>query len=481
MSSKGTILVVDDEETLRITIKEFLDEQGYEVVVAGTCEQALERINEFLPDLILLDLRLPDMSGLELLEKIKSKDAHALIIVMTGFGSVDSAVEAMKIGAYNYLEKPFKIDHLRLVVEKALGTQALRREVLTLRAQQVSYGDEPEGVIIGNNHQMKEIYNLIRQVAKSPSTTVLIQGESGTGKELVAKAIHRLSSRKNGRFVDINCAALTESLLEAELFGYEKGSFTGAATTGKQGLFEVADKGTIFLDEIGEMGITLQSKLLRILQERQFKRVGGLHDIKIDVRVIASTNRNLEEEVEAERFRKDLYFRLKVLPIYVPPLRERKDDIPLLVKHFVHKYNTEFKKNIHHIPPETEKILVEYSWPGNIRELKNVIERAVLIAAKETLSPELVAPIELIKKVPGEILAVHAVPAEDAEDAGGTPADGAEGGEKQDVRSLANIEKQYIQKVLKETSWRRTEAARILGINRTTLYNKIKEYGLGPS
>ena len=336
MPSKGTILVVDDEETLRFSIKEFLDEQGYEVVVAGTCEQALEKIHEFLPDLILLDLRLPDMNGLELLEKIKSKDAHALIIVMTGFGSVDSAVEAMKIGAYNYLEKPFKIDHLKLVVEKALSTQALRREVLTLRSQQVTYGDEPEGVIIGYSHQMKEIYNLIRQVAKSPSTTVLIQGESGTGKELVAKAIHRLSSRKNGRFVDINCAALTESLLEAELFGYEKGSFTGAATSGKPGLFEIADKGTIFLDEIGEMGIALQSKLLRILQERQFKRVGGIQDIKIDVRVIASTNRNLEEEVELARFRKDLYFRLKVLPIDVPPLRERKDDIPLLVKHFVH-------------------------------------------------------------------------------------------------------------------------------------------------
>ncbi|MEK6622109.1 MAG: sigma-54 dependent transcriptional regulator [Planctomycetota bacterium] len=482
MSSKGTVLVVDDEETLRITIKEFLYEQGYEVVVAETCEQALERINEFLPDLILLDLRLPDMNGLELLEKIKSKDSQALIIVMTGFGSVDSAVEAMKIGAYNYLEKPFKIDHLRLVVEKALGTQALRREVLALRAQQVSYGDEPEGVIIGNNQQMKEIYTLIRQVAKSPSTTVLIQGESGTGKELVAKAIHRLSSRKNGRFVDINCAALTESLLEAELFGYEKGSFTGAATTGKQGLFEVADKGTIFLDEIGEMGISLQSKLLRILQERQFKRVGGLQDIKIDVRVIASTNRNLEEEVEAERFRKDLYFRLKVLPIYVPPLRERRDDIPLLVKHFVHKYNTEFKKNINQIPPETEKILVGYSWPGNIRELKNVIERAVLIAGKETLSPELVAPIELVRKPHGEIVAVHADTVDDANagDAGGTPANGGEGGEKQEARSLANIEKQYIQKVLKETSWRRTEAAKILGINRTTLYNKIRDYGLGP-
>ncbi|MBE7444440.1 MAG: sigma-54-dependent Fis family transcriptional regulator [Planctomycetia bacterium] len=363
MSSKAVILIVDDEETIRFSIKEFLSGQGYEVIVAETCEQALEKINEFLPDLVLLDLRLPNMGGIELLEKIKTKDPNALIVVMTGFGSIDTAVEAMKIGAYDYLEKPFKTEHLKLIVEKALGTQALRREVLELRAQHWTFTDEPGGVIIGNSQQVKEVYNLIKQVAKSPSTTVLIQGESGTGKELVARAIHHLSSRKGGRFVDINCAALTESLLEAELFGYEKGSFTGAATTGKPGLFEVADKGTIFLDEIGEMGVTLQAKLLRILQERQFKRVGGINDIKIDVRVIASTNRNLEEEVESGNYRKDLYYRLKVLPIYVPPLRERKDDIMLLVKHFVHKFNNELKKNIHHIPPETERLLLEYTWP----------------------------------------------------------------------------------------------------------------------
>jgi transcriptional regulator with PAS, ATPase and Fis domain len=311
---------------------------------------------------------------------------------------------------------------------------------------------------------MKEIYSLIKQVAKSPSTTVLIQGESGTGKELVAGAIHRLSSRKNGRFVDINCAALTESLLEAELFGYEKGSFTGATATGKPGLFEVADKGTIFLDEIGEMGISLQSKLLRVLQERQFKRVGGINDIKIDVRVIASTNRNLEEEVDSGNFRKDLYYRLKVLPIYVPPLKERGEDILLLVKHFVHKYNNEFNKNIHHIPPETERQLLEYHWPGNVRELKNVIERAVLIATSGTLLPELVAPISSEKKAIVNDVGVS-----------------GESNGKLNVHSLASIEKQHIQKVLNETSWRRTEAAKILGINRTTLYNKIKEYGISQS
>lgn len=466
MSSKAIILIVDDEETIRFSMKEFLEGQGYEVIVAETCEQALEKINEFLPDLVLLDLRLPNMGGIELLEKVKTKDPNALIIVMTGYGSVDSAVEAMKIGAYDYLEKPFKTAHLKLVIEKALGTQALRREVLELRAQQWTFADEPGGVIIGNSQQMKEVYSLIKQVAKSPSTTVLIQGESGTGKELVARAIHHLSSRKNGRFVDINCAALTESLLEAELFGYEKGSFTGATTTGKPGLFEVADKGTIFLDEIGEMGIPLQAKLLRILQERQFKRVGGINDIKIDVRVIASTNRNLEEEVESGNFRKDLYYRLKVLPIYVPPLRERKDDIMLLVKHFVHKYNNEFNKNVHHILPETERLLLEYQWPGNIRELKNVIERAVLISSNGTLQPELGVTVDSRKKI--------TIDNNDMCDSG-------ESDEELSARSLANIEKQHIQRVLIETSWRRTEAAKILGINRTTLYNKIKEYGLSPS
>ncbi|MEP9412233.1 MAG: sigma-54-dependent Fis family transcriptional regulator [Candidatus Brocadia sp.] len=468
MSSKAIILIVDDEETIRFSIKEFLEGQGYEVIVAETCEQAQEKINEFLPDLVLLDLRLPNMGGIEFLEKIKTKDPNALIIVMTGYGSVDSAVEAMKIGAYDYLEKPFKTEHLKLVIEKALSTQALRREVLELRAQQWTFADEPGGVIIGNSQQMKEIYSLIKQVAKSPSTTVLIYGESGTGKELVARAIHHLSSRRNGRFVDINCAALTESLLEAELFGYEKGSFTGAITTGKPGLFEVADKGTIFLDEIGEMGIILQAKLLRILQERQFKRVGGINDIKIDVRVIASTNRNLEEEVEAGNFRKDLYYRLKVLPIYVPPLRERKEDIMLLVKHFVHKYNNEFNKNVHHIPAETERLLLEYHWPGNIRELKNVIERTVLISSNGTLKPELGIPVDSRRKIT-------------VGDSINDMCDNRGDDDGLNVRSLANIEKQHIQRVLNETSWRRTEAAKILGINRTTLYNKIKEYGLTPS
>ncbi|OHB73357.1 MAG: hypothetical protein A2W17_11460 [Planctomycetes bacterium RBG_16_41_13] len=457
MKPKGIILIVDDEETIRFSVREFLDAQGYEAIAAGSCEEALEKMDTFMPDLILLDLRLPNISGVELIGKIKEKDPNALMVVMTGYGSVDSAVEVMRLGAYDYLEKPFKLDRLRSVVEKALRRQGLRQEVLEIKEKQWTFDEESDGIIIGNSPQMKEIYSLIKQVAKSSSTTVLIQGESGTGKELVARAVHRLSARKSGRFVDINCAALTESLLEAELFGYEKGAFTGAATAGKPGLFEVADKGTVFLDEIGEMGVLLQAKLLRILQERQFKRVGGIHDIKIDVRIIASTNRNLDEEIASGNFRKDLYYRLKVLPIYVPPLRERREDIMLLVKYFVHKYNNEFGKNICDIPPDTERILLEYGWPGNIRELKNVVERGVLIANGSALSPKYVANISIGKKE-YESLAGIAV-------GGNTDGVGSDG---LDARSLAFMEKQHIENVLKETSWRRAEAARVLGINRAS-------------
>lgn len=467
MKPKGIVLIVDDEETIRLSVREFLDTQGYEAIAAGSCEEALEKMDTFMPDLILLDLRLPNINGVELIGKIKEKDPNALMVVMTGYGSVDSAVEVMRLGAYDYLEKPFKLDRLRSVVEKALRRQGLRQEVLEIKEKQWTFDEESDGIIIGNSPQMKEIYSLIKQVAKSSSTTVLIQGESGTGKELVARAVHRLSARKSGRFVDINCAALTESLLEAELFGYEKGAFTGAATAGKPGLFEVADKGTVFLDEIGEMGVLLQAKLLRILQERQFKRVGGIQDIKIDVRIIASTNRNLEEEIASGNFRKDLYYRLKVLPIYVPPLRERREDIMLLVKYFMHKYNNEFGKNICDIPPDTERILLEYGWPGNIRELKNVVERGVLIANGCALSPKYVANISIGKKE-------YESPAGIAVD-GNTAGGGSDG---LDARSLAFMEKQHIENVLKETSWRRAEAARVLGINRTTLYNKIKEYGI---
>lgn len=457
MKPEALILVVDDEETIRLSLKEALSEEGHEVIEARNCEEAFKKIEDVLPDLILVDLRMPGMNGMTLLEKVKVKDPTMLVIVMTGYGTIDSAVEAMKLGAYDYLAKPFKLDYLKLIVSKALGTQALRREVLELRAQQQVHGGEVNGILVGKSEQLKRIYRFIKQVSKSSTSTVLIQGESGTGKELVAKAIHNTSSRKDYRFMEINCAALTESLLEAELFGYEKGSFTGAAAAGKPGLFEVANKGTVFLDEIGEMSISLQAKLLRVLQERRFKRVGGVNDIDVDIRVVASTNRNLEEEVKKGTFRKDLFYRLNVLPINIPPLRERNDDIIILTKHFIQKFNTEFVKNIRQISEQTEKMLLSYEWPGNVRELRNVIERAVLLANGDTLSPEhvMICPEKKECKEYADV-SEHVL----------------------ESRSLADMEKILISKVLRETSWRRTEAAKILGINRTTLYNKIKEYGL---
>jgi transcriptional regulator with PAS, ATPase and Fis domain len=300
---------------------------------------------------------------------------------------------------------------------------------------------------------MKKIFEHVKIIAQSPSSTVLIQGESGTGKELIANYIHTLSARNKYRFMEVNCAALTENLLEAELFGYEKGSFTGASTTGKAGLFEATQRGTMFLDEIGEMSLPLQAKLLRVLQEKKFKRVGGVDDINVDVRIVATTNRDLEEEVKKGNFRKDLYYRLKVLPVYLCALRERKDDIIPLAKYYIHKFNKEFNKEVKGLTPEIEAVLKNYEWPGNVRELKNVVERAVLLSTNSTLSVEhlLLGPETEIKDI---------------------------GQDEEADQSISTIEKQHITDILKETSWRMTKTSKILGINRTTLYNKIKHYGI---
>ena len=447
---KPVILVVDDEETIRYCLKEALEKEGYKVYTEENAENSLGLVKKVIPDLIILDLKMPGMDGIGLLKEVKSLDQNILVILLTGHASVDSAVDAMKAGAFDYLEKPFKIEHIKLIVDKALSTQSLMREVIRLRAKSGITGFEN---IIAISKEMKKVFEFVKIIAKSPSSTTLIQGESGTGKELIANSIHMLSSRSRYRFMEINCAALTENLLEAELFGYEKGAFTGASTSGKSGLFEAAQRGSVFLDEIGEMSLHLQAKLLRVLQERRFKRVGGIDDIHIDVRIIASTNRNLEEEVEKGNFRKDLYYRLRVLPIFLHPLRERKDDIIPLTKYFVHKFNEEFKKKIDNISPKIEEVLINYNWPGNARELKNVIERAVLLSNDSTLSTE-------------HILLDNALTTnrKSKDDDGNN--------------SIAAIEKRHITKVLKETSWRMTKASKILDINRTTLYNKIKQYGI---
>jgi len=447
---KPVILVVDDEETIRFCLKEALEVEGYKVHTEDNGENSLRSIKKMIPDLVILDLKMPGMNGLDLLREIKSYDQNILVILLTGHASVDSAVNAMKDGAFDYLEKPFKMDLIKVVIEKALSTQSLMREVSRLRAK----ADIAGGVnIVTVSQEMKKVFEHVKIIAQSPSSTVLIQGESGTGKELIANYVHMMSARSKYRFMEVNCAALTENLLESELFGYEKGSFTGASTTGKAGLFEATQRGTMFLDEIGEMSLPLQAKLLRVLQEKKFKRVGGIDDIDVDVRIVASTNRDLEEEVKKGTFRKDLFYRLRVLPVYLCALRERKDDILPLVKHYTHNFNKEFNKNVNEIPPEIEGVLKKYDWPGNVRELKNVVERAVLLSNNSTLSAEhLLLGSETGVKESGQV--------EDAD------------------QTIATVERHHIAEVLKDTSWRMTKAAKLLGINRTTLYNKIKHYDI---
>ena len=447
---KPVILVVDDEETIRFCLKEALEVEGYKVHTEDNGENSLRSIKKMIPDLVILDLKMPGMNGLDLLREIKSYDQNILVILLTGHASVDSAVNAMKDGAFDYLEKPFKMDLIKVVIEKALSTQSLMREVSRLRAK----ADIAGGVnIVAVSQEMKKVFEHVKIIAQSPSSTVLIQGESGTGKELIANYVHMMSARSKYRFMEVNCAALTENLLESELFGYEKGSFTGASTTGKAGLFEATQRGTMFLDEIGEMSLPLQAKLLRVLQEKKFKRVGGIDDIDVDVRIVASTNRDLEEEGKKGTFRKDLFYRLRVLPVYLCALRERKDDILPLVKHYTHNFNKEFNKNVNEIPPEIEGVLKKYDWPGNVRELKNVVERAVLLSNNSTLSAEhLLLGSETGVKESGQV--------EDAD------------------QTIATVERHHIAEVLKDTSWRMTKAAKLLGINRTTLYNKIKHYDI---
>jgi len=456
--SNAVIVVAEDESSIRLALQHALSDQ-HEIHLAATAADAIRCIEENVPDLVLLDQNLGDGDGLTVMAKAREMDPNLQFIMLTGQGSVELAVKAMNAGAANFLEKPFQIEHLKAAVNKALEARALRKEVLLLKREH-----NLEAPIIGKSRAIRECYRIIKQVAESSSSTILIMGESGTGKELFARAAHHLSPRKGKPCVDVNCAALTENLLEAELFGYEKGAFTGASTQGKIGLFDAANGGSIFLDEIGEMDLQLQSKLLRVLQEHRFKRVGGITDIKVDVRVIASTNRDLKTEVEEGRFREDLFYRLNVVPITLPPLRERREDISELVKFFVERFNTMLGKNFLGVDEEAMDILVAYDWPGNIRELQNVIERASILGTTDTITvqslniqaePKGTIPTTDGKLPSGDYLALT-------------------------ERSISAMEKQLIKKVLDEVLWRRSKAARILGINRTTLYNKIKEYELEP-
>jgi DNA-binding NtrC family response regulator len=447
--AKATLLIVDDEPLVRWSLRERFARDGYTVLEASTAAGALEQATGNI-DLVLLDYRLPDGDGLSVLRKIKETTPDTLVILMTAFSTVENAVEAIKHGAYHYLNKPFNLDDVAATVDKALETSRLRREVRALRSS--ASREYSFDAIIGNSPVMQRVKNLLTRVANSPASTVLLTGETGTGKDLAAKAIHYNSSRAVKPFVNITCSALPEQLLESELFGHERGAFTDARQQ-KRGLFDTADGGTVFLDEIGEMTRGLQSKLLRFLEDKTFKRVGGLADIQVDVRVVAATNRNLEEEVKAAKFREDLFYRLQVMPIFLPPLRERKPDIPQLIRYYIDRYNGEFRKRVRGVTADAATLLENYRWPGNVRELRNAIERAMLLVDREWLVADDFAS-----------LTRHAIPAGFR-----LPAEGV---------NLEDVEKQLLVQALERSRGNQTHAGQLLGINRDQVRYRIEKFGL---
>jgi two-component system response regulator HydG len=451
---KPKILVVDDESSHRQMIKAVLSAEGYEIREAADGNQALKAVEEKFHDLILMDIRMPGPSGIESLQKIKDISPGIPIIIMTAYASVNTAIDALKSGAYDYLTKPLDIEELKILVAKALRFQKLEQENIYLKEQLNDRFDFSK--IIGRSPAMKQLFETLALVAPSEAT-VLIVGESGTGKELIANAIHQNSARSQRPFIKVNCAALPETLLESELFGHEKGAFTGAAAR-RQGRFQLAHNSSILLDEIGEMSPTTQAKILRVLQEREFEPIGSTQTIKVDTRVIAATNKNLEEEIKQGRFREDLFYRINVVTIKVPPLRERHDDIPLLADFFLKRFAEKNRRVIKGFTPRAMDLLMRYDWAGNARELENIVERAVIMARGDMITP-MEFP-ENLKELDQELKEARI--------------DIAAG------RSLKEIEKEMILRTLEETEGNRTHAANILGISRRTLQLKLKEYGINP-
>ncbi|MBN1211668.1 MAG: sigma-54-dependent Fis family transcriptional regulator [candidate division Zixibacteria bacterium] len=448
------ILVVDDKDSMRNMLVETLMDEGYRVDAAEDGKKALDLVRNKSYDLVLTDLKMPNVSGMEVLSGIKDLDAESAVIVMTAYGTIEDAVEAMKKGAYDFITKPFDTEHLCFLINRALENRRMKAENLLLREEYLA--DQGLDNIIGKSEKMIELCQLIQKVSKSDAS-VLLQGESGTGKELFAKAIHSLSPRKDRSYVAINCAAIPRELLENELFGSEKGAFTGAHAR-KMGKFEIANGGTIFLDEIGDMDIALQAKLLRVLQEKNFERLGGNKTVDVDVRVIAASNKDLNDLIRMRKFREDLYYRLSVFPMCIPPLRERPDDIQALSDYFIDKYCREMKKPVKSLTREAVDLLEKYHWPGNVRELENTVERAVILAEGKKISPE--------------HLAIRLKRSDEIHLRDGT------GLKEIGAHAQMQAEKATIIRILKEVRGNKRKCAQVLKIDYTTLFDKIKKYDI---
>ena len=460
---KATILIVDDEPAARHGLRRALEGEETAIIEAADGTEALEQIRQADPDVIVCDIQMPGMNGLHVLEHVVSMPAPPPFIVMTAFGSERIAVDAMKAGAYDYISKPYEVDEIRRIIENARETVRLRRENQALRSelsQRAGFGS-----ITGSSEPMQEVYSLIGKVAATDAT-VLIGGESGTGKELVARTIHNQSNRAERPFVAMSAAALPTELIESELFGHEKGAFTGASSR-KPGKFEMADGGSLFLDEIGDMGLETQAKLLRVLQERVFERLGGTESITADVRLISATNKLLPEEIGAGRFREDLYYRLKVVDITLPPLRQRREDIPTLIQHFLDRYNAQHDKRVADVEPTAMRLMVDHSWPGNVRQLMNTVERAVILSEGPTLTPGLLA--DEIRTPIGDTPATSIQASTDATF------------QQAKADSVRSFETAYITRALSQHEGNISRTAPAIGMKRQALQQKIKELGINPS
>jgi len=454
--AEARILVVDDEYLIRWTLQQNLEREGYEVLLAETGEEALEKVKEEAPDIALLDIKLPGMDGYEVLEKALKIDEGIVPIMITAFDEVDKVVNAMRLGAFDYISKPFDFSKVYLSIQKALEASQLKREVRHLRREQRSWYSFDN--LIAVSQEMGRVLQISEKIAQSETATVLIQGESGTGKEVIAHLIHERSKRQNTPFITVNCANFPEQMLENELCGHEKGAFTDAKEV-KKGLLEVADRGTLFLDEIGDMSLNLQGKILRLVEQKTFRRIGGLKDIQVDVRIVTATNKDLLKLKEEGKFREDLFYRINVASIRIPPLRERPSDILPLAKYFMQRYNEEFHKNVQKISKGVEDFLGNYNWPGNVRELKNVIERAMILVEGDTLLMEHL-PIEILGQASkqGGVIEGIRIPPEGI--------------------SMEKVEEALVKQALKMTNGNQTRAAKLLDISRDALRYRMQKFGI---